>query len=62
MSNPNPVKQSRNGSMHTDSARGILNMTSAYIKRVPLKGEAPPGKVNLMLQPVYKPTPWGMAR
>jgi hypothetical protein len=48
--------------MYTDSARGILNMTNPYVRRVPLKGEAPPGKINLMLQPVYKPTPWGMAR
>lgn len=59
MSNPAPTKQSRNGSMYTDSARGILNMTTAYVKRVPLKGEALPGKINLMNQPVYKPAPWG---
>jgi hypothetical protein len=61
MSNHNPVKQTRNGSMHTDSARGILNMTNPYVKRVPLKGEAPPGMINLMHQPTYKP-PAAMGR
>lgn len=59
MSNPHPTKQQpRNGSVHIDSARGLLNMTSRYVPRQRLPNEATPSTINLMQQPTYKPPVW----
>jgi hypothetical protein len=59
MSNPNPTKQQpRNGSAHTDSARGVLNMTSVYVPRQRHPNEAMPRTFGPMNQPNYKPPVW----
>jgi hypothetical protein len=58
MSNPHPKKQTRNGSVHTDSARGVLNMTSDYVPRQRQLNEAMPRTISPMEQPIYKPPVW----
>jgi hypothetical protein len=61
MSNPNPVKQTY-GRKPTDSATGVLGLTSKFVPRQRLPNEAPSQMVMPMQQPDYKPAAWNVAR
>jgi hypothetical protein len=58
MSNPNPVRQAY-GRKPTDSASGVLNLTSKFVPRERQPNEALPNAINVMQQPTYKPAAWG---